>query len=96
MSYHESFWDGVKEVCIINEPLVKVFRLVDGGKHTMGYLYEAMDRAKETIRAYIEDKGDEGYERQQMIWSVIDERCNCTLHRPIHAVGLYLNPMFSY
>jgi hypothetical protein len=27
---------------------------------------------------------------------VIDERWNNTLHRPIHAAGLYLNPAFAY
>jgi hypothetical protein len=53
----------VEEVCAISEPLVKVLRLVDGDKPTMGYLYEAMDRAKESIHAYYEDKGDEGYEK---------------------------------
>ena len=43
----------------ISEPLVKVLCLVDGEKPAMGYLYEAMDRAKESIHAYYEDKGDE-------------------------------------
>jgi len=70
--------------------------LVDGDKPAMGYLYEAMDRAKEAIRAYYEDKGDEGLEKQQIIWRVIDERWNNTLHRPIHATSIYLNPAFSY
>ena len=96
VTYRQSFWDAVKEVCTISEPLVKVLRLVDGDKPTMGYLYEAMDRAKESIRAYYEDKGDQGQERKQMIWGVIDARWNHTLHRPIHAAGLYLNPSFSY
>jgi hypothetical protein len=27
---------------------------------------------------------------------VIDERWNNTLHRPIHAAGLFLNPAFAY
>jgi hypothetical protein len=27
---------------------------------------------------------------------VIDERWNNSLHRPIHATGLYLNPAFTY
>ena len=31
-----------------------------------------------------------------MIWAVIDARWNHRLHHPIHAIGLYLNPMFSY
>ena len=52
VSHQESFWARVEEVCAISEPLVKVLRLVDGDKPAMGYLYEAMDRTKESIRAY--------------------------------------------
>ena len=62
----------------------------------MGYLYEAMDRAKEAIHMYYEHSGDQGEERLQMIWGVIDERWNNTLHRPIHVAGLYLKPTLSY
>ena len=40
----------------------------------MGYLYEAMDRAKESIRAYYDDKGDEGFQKQLLLWEVIDEQ----------------------
>ena len=86
----------MKEVCTVCEPLVRVLHLVDGDKPAMGYLYEAMDRAKESICAYYEDKGDEGYERILLIRKVIDERWNNTLHCPIHAAGIYLNPTFSY
>eukprot|EP00253_Pinus_taeda_P026084 PITA_26084 len=32
----------------------------------MGYLYEAMDSAKEAIRAYYADKGDEGFDVEVM------------------------------
>jgi hypothetical protein len=99
------FWSGVGEVCAISEPfevcaisepLVKVLRLVDGEKPAMGYLYEAMDRAKEAIYRYYENKGEEGLTKRAQIWGVIDERWNNTLHRPIHAAGLYLNPAFAY
>ena len=83
-------------MCAVSEPLVKVLRLVDGEKLAMGYLYEAMDRAKEAIHRYYEDKGEDGFTRRAVIWSVIDERWNNTLHRPIHAAGLYLNPAFAY
>eukprot|EP00253_Pinus_taeda_P025528 PITA_25528 len=96
VSYQEDFWAGVQEVCAITEPLVKVLRLVDGEKPAMSYLYEAMDRTKEAIRAYYDDKGDDGFQRQLLLWGVIDERWNNTLHHPIHAVGLFLNPAFSY
>eukprot|EP00253_Pinus_taeda_P016967 PITA_16967 len=62
----------------------------------MGYLYETMDRAKESIRAYYDDKGDERFQKQLLLWKVIDEQWNNTLYRPIHAAGIYLNPAFSY
>jgi hypothetical protein len=75
----------VQELCTISEPLVKVLHLVDGDKPAMRYLYEAMDRAKEAIHRYYENKGEDGFTRRAEIWSVIDERWNNSLHRPIHA-----------
>ena len=40
----------------ISEHLVKVLRLVDGDeKPSMGYLYEAMDKAKENIKSKVEE-----------------------------------------
>lgn len=56
---------------------MKVLYLVDGNKPTMGYLYEAMDRAKEAIHSYYEEKGDDRYERHiVMIGHLIDEQGN--------------------
>ena len=72
--YIDSFWDGMLEVCTISEPLVKVLHLVDGEKLTMGYLYEAMDRTKETIRSYYVGKGTPRHTRYMMIWDLIDSR----------------------
>ena len=37
----------------MSEPLVKVLRIVDGDKNPMGFLYEAMDRAKGPFNTYI-------------------------------------------
>ena len=37
------FGKNVAEAVKITEPLVKVLRLVDGERLTMGYIYEAMD-----------------------------------------------------
>jgi hypothetical protein len=73
VGHDQRFWSGVGEVCTISEPLVKVLRLVDGEKPTMGYLYEAMDRAKEAIYRYYENKGEEGLTKRAQIWGVIDE-----------------------
>jgi hypothetical protein len=57
----------------MSEPLVKVLRLVDRDKPAMGYVYEAMDRAKESIYSYYEDKEDRGQKRKETIWRVIDD-----------------------
>jgi hypothetical protein len=96
VSYQESFWAGVEEVCAISKPLVKVLLLVDGDKPAMGYLYEAMDRDKEAIRTIYDDKGDDGSDKRLLIWKVIDEGWNNTLHHPINGTWIYLNPTFSY
>jgi hypothetical protein len=61
--YQESFWIGVQEVCAISEPLVNVFRLVDGEKTVMRYLYETMDKAKEVVHRYYEDKREQEFNK---------------------------------
>jgi hypothetical protein len=94
--YSDSFWEEVAEVCSMSEPLVKVLRMVDSDKPAMGYLYEAMDRTKEAIRAYYVGKGSHGFCRQMLLWDLIDTRWTGMLHRPIHAAAIFLNPAFSY
>ncbi len=93
--YIDSFWQGV-EVCLISEPLVNFLRLIDSDKPAMAYLYEAMDREKETIRVYYVDNGTLGFNKHMMLWDVIDSWWTRMLHRPIHAEKLYLNPALSY
>ncbi|KAJ9552901.1 hypothetical protein OSB04_016946 [Centaurea solstitialis] len=59
-----TFWSSIVWILKMTGPLVKVLRLVDGEKKpAMGYIYEAMDRAKEAIAKSfnnIEDKNGEG------------------------------------
>ena len=44
----KEFWLQRQQIVKISEPLVRVLCLVDGDeKPSMGYLYEAMDKAKE-------------------------------------------------
>ena len=46
----ESFWLNIAHALKLIGPLIKVLRLVDGEKKPpMGYIYESIDRAKETI-----------------------------------------------
>ena len=86
--YEKAFWKKVEEIVFFSQPLVKVLRMVDSDKAGMGFIYEAMDQAKEAIKEAYEGK------RQKClpIWKIIDERWNRQVHRPLHAAGYYLNP----
>ncbi|KAG8503910.1 hypothetical protein CXB51_001862 [Gossypium anomalum] len=72
----------------VYEPLVKVLRLVDGDENpTMGFIYEAIDRAKRAIQQdcqyFIE------YEK------IIDNKWNF-MHSDLHSDGYFLNPQFQF
>ncbi|XP_042401120.1 uncharacterized protein LOC121991168 [Zingiber officinale] len=71
----------------------RVAELVDGEKQSpMGYIYEAMDRAKEAIAASFNNNE----EKYRNIFEFIDKRWNIQLHRPLHAAGYFLNPECFY
>jgi hypothetical protein len=82
--YEKAFWKRAEEIVPFSAPLVKVLRMVDGDKPTMGFVYEAMDQAKEAYQG----------KRQKYLplWRIIDERWNKQLHRSLHAARYYLNP----
>ncbi|KAF3771704.1 hypothetical protein EJ110_NYTH59760 [Nymphaea thermarum] len=69
------------------EPLVKVLKMVDGEGATMGYLYEALDRAKKAIKAASKDNK----EKYMPYWKIIDRRWTRNLHNPVHAAVAFLN-----
>ena len=58
----------------------------------MGFIYEALDQAKEQIKMAYKDK----VAKYGPIWAILDERWNTQLHFPIHAVGYFLNPRYHY
>jgi hypothetical protein len=80
--YINSFLEGVQEACTVRKPLVKVLHLVNQDKVAMGYLYEAMDRAKEPIQSYYVGKGTLKYEKYMKIWDLIDSRWTEIPHCP--------------
>ncbi|XP_075102898.1 uncharacterized protein LOC142177594 isoform X2 [Nicotiana tabacum] len=87
-----SFWNNVVHALKIGGPLVKVLRLVDGERRPpMGYLYEAMDRAKEAIQVSFSDQ-----RKYKRVFEIIDKRWDSKLHSPLHAAGLVLNPKLFY
>ena len=78
------FWKKVSNLLKVYEPLVRVLWLVDGDdKPTMGYIYEAMDRAKQAIMENVR------YHEEYI--KIIDRRWADQLHHPLHAAGSVLN-----
>jgi hypothetical protein len=83
------FWDQCHHVVMVTEPLVRVLRMVDGDeKPSMGYLYEAMDKAKECIKKRLRNR----LSAYGPYIRVIDARWDKQLHSPLHAAGCFLNP----
>lgn len=83
------FWAQCKHVVKVTEPLLRVLRLVDSNENpSMGYLYDAMEKAKESIRARMMHKAClyGPYVR------VIDARMEKQLHSPLHGAGCFFNP----
>ncbi|MQL76404.1 hypothetical protein Taro_008805 [Colocasia esculenta] len=84
------FWKGVQNVLNVVEPLVRVLRAVDGERRSeMGYLYEAMDRAKELIQM----NNKTTYAKW---WEIVDRRWEHTLHHDLHVAGHFFNPQYMY
>lgn len=89
----QSFWRNVTYTLQLTGPLVKVLRLVDGErKPAMGYIYAAMDRAKETIEKTFNMRE----EKYKKVFEIVDRRWEIQLHRPLHAAGYFLNPAIQY
>ncbi|KAI7728266.1 hypothetical protein M8C21_020908 [Ambrosia artemisiifolia] len=85
------FWSNVLFSLKVMGPIVRVLRLVDNEKKpTMGYIYEAMVRAKTTIETAL-GKDSTDY---IMVSTIIDKRWSCQLRHPLHAAGYYFNPEF--
>ncbi|KAF5449742.1 hypothetical protein F2P56_030158, partial [Juglans regia] len=58
----------------------------------MGYLYDAMERAKENIKARCNNK----VSLFSPFTRIIDSRWDRQLHSPLHAAGCFLNPGIYY
>ncbi|RWR90850.1 hypothetical protein CKAN_01997200 [Cinnamomum micranthum f. kanehirae] len=87
------FWNTVVYALKVSGPLLCVLKLVDGEKKPpMGYIYEAMDWAKEAISNAFGGKE----ERYNNIFEIIDSWWEVQLHRPLHAAGYFLNSAFFY
>ncbi|XP_016177771.1 uncharacterized protein LOC107620063 [Arachis ipaensis] len=84
------YWTPCAAHCI---DLILDLRLVDSDeKPAMGFIFEGMKNAKETIRTNF-GCVKKSYEP---IWEIINGRWKSQLHRPLHAAAYYLNPHYHY
>ncbi|KAL0907602.1 hypothetical protein M5K25_022021 [Dendrobium thyrsiflorum] len=87
------FWQNILYIITTTRPLVQVLRMVDAKKKpAMGFIYNAIDEAKEMIACNL--RGEEKSFKE--IWNIIDDRWKLQLHRHLHAAGYYLNPQYQY
>ncbi|GAV64526.1 DUF659 domain-containing protein [Cephalotus follicularis] len=88
----QGFWPNIASCLKGALPLIKVLRMVDSDyKPAMGFIYEEMDLAKAKIQENFNNV-KKSYER---IWSIIDQRWESQLHRPLHAAACFWNPHYS-
>eukprot|EP00253_Pinus_taeda_P031062 PITA_31062 len=87
LTFNDGFWKDVEAMIAMMESLVRVLRMVDGDKPTMGYIYEVMDLAKEAIKRRY---GDEE-EKYMHFWEIIDAGWDMKLHSTLHAATNFLN-----
>ncbi|GKV13856.1 hypothetical protein SLEP1_g24823 [Rubroshorea leprosula] len=88
-----SYWNNVLYTLRVIGLLVTVLWLVDSeSKPAMPYIYEAMTKAKDAIKRLQHD--DES--KYKEIFEIIDNRWECQLYQPLHAVAHYLNLAIFY
>lgn len=93
--WNPSFWAAVDYVTKITNPLVRVLDQIKADRTPMGFLYDAMDRAKEAIQKNIGGLGG-GENKCQPLWDIIDDIWDNYLHSALHSAGYYLNPSLFY
>lgn len=88
----DTFWHSVVYSIKTTKPLVHVLRLVDGETPTMGFIYGAMDEAKENIAKNLD--GDLSSYKE--ICDIIDQKWELQLHYDLHGATYYFNPQFRW
>ncbi|KAL0331407.1 UNVERIFIED_CONTAM: hypothetical protein Sangu_1686200 [Sesamum angustifolium] len=84
----EQFWSSAREAVCMFEPLVKVLRIVQGDMPAMGYLYEGMEKAKISIKAYyngIVERMRNGFQEAMMKIAIVEtDKVEITKEHPLY------------
>ncbi|XP_042490308.1 uncharacterized protein LOC122070249 [Macadamia integrifolia] len=88
----DTFWEEAKEVVALMEPLIRILCLVDSDGSTTGYLYEATERAKETLRKFVENDGG----KYLAIMDLFQFRLENNIIHRVHVFGALLKPSIMF
>lgn len=86
------FWKEGSELVKFLEPLVRILRLADGDGSTSGYLYEAMERARRSLKVWY----NQNPEKYAKAMELFESRRTSNILDKVHAAGAYLNPSLMY
>jgi hypothetical protein len=87
------FWSMCDQTLKVTKPLLSVLQLMDcGEKPSVGYIYDAMEKAKKSIIDALNNK-ESAY---LPYLEVIDHIWQEEFHSSLHAAAYYLNPSIFY
>ncbi|KAL8166820.1 LOW QUALITY PROTEIN: hypothetical protein V2J09_008319 [Rumex salicifolius] len=85
----DEFWKEGKEVLHALSPLIRIPCLLDTLIPTLGYFYQAIEKAGARIAAYCDTNP-----KFEKIWRFFEDRRTNSILYPIHAAAAYLNPAY--
>lgn len=87
------FWSMCEQASKVTKPLLSVLQLMEcGEKPSIGYIYDAIEKAKKSIIVAFNNKESEYLPYLEVIDRVWQEE----FHSPLHAAAYYLNPSIFY
>ncbi|KAK4836636.1 hypothetical protein QYF36_025628 [Acer negundo] len=87
------FWSFCDQTLKVTKPLLSVLHLMESEERpSVGYIYDAMEKAKKSI---VEAFDDKEFDLMPYL-KVIDHKWQEEFHSPLHAAAYYLNPSVFY
>lgn len=85
----KEFWTQCQHIVDVTEPLVRTLQLVDSDeKPAIGYIYEAIEKAKEAIKLRLKNNTSVFGPYLRVIETIWEKE----LCSPLHGAGCFLNP----
>lgn len=83
------FWDEVRHINEVVDPIIKILRLTDGLEPCIGKVYEGLDKMIESLARIEKDSN-----KYETLHKLCQDRWNA-YHSPLHAAAFVLDPEFQ-